>query len=52
MLGKNTEAKELVHGELDEESRQLAIARLKEYISSQRRGVKETPIKPPISGLK
>ncbi|MFZ4541159.1 MAG: tetratricopeptide repeat protein [Rickettsiales bacterium] len=48
MLGRHAEAKKLLNGEIDEETRTLAIARMKEYLGN-RTGVDETTIKPSVA---
>lgn len=48
MLGRNTEAKKLLNGEIDEETRTLAVARMREYVKEN--GVLSTPpLKPTIT---
>lgn len=46
VLGRNTEAKALVKGELDEETRLLAVARLREYWND--RSPEKNPLRPGI----
>lgn len=45
-LGRNAEARALLHGEMDEETRTLAVARLKEYWND--RSPDKNPLKPEI----
>ena len=44
MLGRNTEAKKVLNGEIDEETRTLAVARMREY-------VKDNGTTPPINAI-
>ena len=45
MLGRNAEAKKLLNGEIDEETRTLAVARMREYVKDNGDGT------PPINGI-
>ncbi len=49
MLGKHSEAKKLLNGEIDEETRQLTLARMKEYLQQPKGDMSAAPIKPTIT---
>lgn len=48
MLGRHGDARALLKGELDEESRQLAVARMREYLQQRKLGMIGAPLVPPI----
>jgi Flp pilus assembly protein TadD len=43
MLGKNSEAKKILDGEIDEETRLLAVARMRQYVTDRANDIKATP---------
>lgn len=49
LLGKNTEAKALLNGEVDEETRQLTLARMKEYLAESDHDGTTPPLQPMIT---
>ena len=49
LLGRNTEAKEVLNGDIDEETRQLALARLKEYLKDRTNDINTPPLRPVIT---
>lgn len=49
LLGKNSEAKAILNGDIDEETRLLALARLKEYIKNREDDVNTPPLQPAIN---
>ncbi len=49
MLGKHTEAKKLLNGEVDEETRQLTLARMKEYLQQRKNDISAAPIQPTLA---
>ena len=49
VLGRTAEAKALLKGEMDEETRLLAIARLKEYWQDRAKNIGTPPLKPSIA---
>ena len=48
LLGQHAQAKKLINGEMDEATRQLTMARMREY-AEQRGGMKTLPLKPRMS---
>ena len=49
LLGRNTEAKDVLNGDIDEETRQLALARLKEYLQDRDNDINTPPLRPVIT---
>lgn len=49
LLGRNAEAKKILRGDIDEDTRQLALARLKEYVSERGNDINTPPLKPSIT---
>ncbi len=50
-LGRNTDARKLINGEMDEETRMLAIARLKEYWKARDNDSHTSPLQPNINAI-
>jgi Flp pilus assembly protein TadD len=49
LLGRNADAKKILNGDIDEDTRQLALARLKEYLSERGNDIHTPPLKPSIT---